>query len=37
MEQRGQKFDSFEEIVEKTVNSKVKATLKPCFYVCKTN
>ena len=37
IEQQGQEFDSFKELVEKTVNAKVKATLPPYFYTCKTD
>ena len=37
MEQRGQELDSFEEIVEKTVNAKAKAALRPRSYTCKTD
>ena len=37
MEQRGQKLNSFKEIVEKAVNAKAKAALRPCSYTCNTN
>ena len=37
MEQRGQELNSFEELVEKTVDAKAKAALRPRFFVCKTN
>ena len=35
--QRGQELDSFKEIVEKAVNAKAKAAIRPCYYVCNTN
>ena len=34
MEQRGQELNSFKEIVEKAVNAKAKATLRPRSYAC---
>ena len=37
MEQRGQKLNSFKEIVEKAVNAKAIAALRPRPYVCNTN
>ena len=37
IEQRGQKFDTFKEIVKKAVNAKAKAALRLCFYVCSIN
>ena len=37
MEQRGQEFNSFEEIVEKTIDAKAKAAFSPYFYACITN
>ena len=37
IEQRGRELDSFEEIVEKTVDAKAKAALRPRFYACKTD
>lgn len=36
IEKRGCKFNSFEELVEKTINAKAKTTPKPCFYAQKT-
>ena len=37
MEQRSQKFDSFEELVKKAIDAKAKAALLPRFYVYKTD
>lgn len=37
MEQDGQEFDSFEEIVQKVVNVETKAALKPRFSTRKTD
>ena len=37
IEQHGQEFNSFKEIVKKAVDAKAKATLGPRSYVCKTN
>ena len=37
IEQRGQKLDSFEEIVEKAVDAKIKVALRPGSYACETN
>ena len=37
IEQRGWELDSFEEIVEKAVDTKAKAALKPCSYACDTD
>ena len=37
MEQRGQKLDSFEELVQKAVDAEAKAALWPRFYICNTN
>ena len=37
MEQRGQELDSFEELVEKTVDAEVKTALRPRSYACKTD
>ena len=37
MEQRGQELDSFEELVEKVVDAKAKAALRPRSYACKTD
>ena len=37
IEQRGQKLDSFEELVKKAVDAEAKAALWPRFYACKTN
>ena len=37
MEQRGRELDSFEELVEKTVDAKAKAALRPRSYVRKTD
>ena len=37
MEQCGQELNSFEEIIEKTVDAKAKATFRPRSYACKTD
>ena len=37
MEQRGRELNSFEELVEKTVETKAKAALRPRSYACETN
>ena len=37
MKQRGQKLDSFKELVEKAVDAEAKAALRPCSYARKTN
>ena len=37
IEQRGQKLNSFEELVKKAVGAKAKAALWPRSYICKTN
>ena len=37
MEQRGQKLNSFEEIVKKAIDAKAKAALRPCSYAHNTN
>ena len=37
IEQRGRELDSFEEIVEKAIDAKAKAALKPRSYACNTN
>ena len=37
MEQRGLKLNSFKELVEKAVDAKVKAALRPRSYACKTD
>ena len=37
MKQRGQELNSFEEIVQKTVDAKAKAALRPRSYICNTN
>ena len=37
MEQRGQELDSFEELVEKTVDAEVKAALWPRSYARETD
>ena len=37
IEQRGREFDSFEELVKKTVNAEAKAALRPSSYTCKTD
>ena len=37
IEQRGQELNNFEEIVEKVVDAKVKAALRPRFYTCNTD
>ena len=37
MEQRGLELDSFEELVEKAVDAKVKAAFRPRSYACKTD
>ena len=37
IEQRGREFNNFKELVEKTVNAKAKAILRPHSYTCKTN
>ena len=37
IEQRGQELKSFEELVEKAVDAKAKAALRPRFYTCKTD
>ena len=37
IEQHGQELDSFEEIVEKAVDTKAKAVLKPCSYTRDTD
>lgn len=37
VEKRGLELDSFEEIVEKVVDAKVKTVLRPRFYICETN
>ena len=37
IEQRGQKLDSFKEIVEKAVDAKAKTTFRPCSYVWNTD
>ena len=34
IEQRGRELDSFEELVEKAVNAKAKAALRPRSYAC---
>ena len=36
MEQQGQELNTFKELVEKTVNARVKVALRPRFYACKT-
>ena len=37
MEQRGQEFDSFKELVQKIVDAEAKAALWPRSYICDTN
>ena len=37
IKQRGREFDSFEEIIKKTVNAKTKAIFRPRCYLFKTN
>ena len=37
MEQRDPEIDNFEELVEKAVDPKAKAALRPRFYTCKTD
>ena len=37
IEQCGRELNSFEEIVEKTVDAKAKAALRPCSYARNTN
>ena len=37
MEQRGRELNSFKELVEKAVNAKAKAALRPRFYARETN
>lgn len=37
IDQRNRELNSFDEIVEKTVDAKVKATLRPRSYTCKTD
>ena len=35
IELHGQKLNSFEEIIEKTINAKDKSIFRPGFYTCK--
>ena len=35
IEQRSRELDSFKELVKKAVDAKVKAALRPRFYICK--
>lgn len=37
MEQCGRKLDSFQDMVQKTVNAKAKSSFQPCFSACKTD
>ena len=37
MEQRGRELNSFKELVEKAVDAKAKAALRPRSYTCKTD
>ena len=37
IEQRGQEFDSFEELIKKAVDTKAKAALRTYFYTRKTD
>ena len=37
MEQRGRELDRFKELVEKTVDAKAKAVLRPCSYARETD
>ena len=37
IEQHGRELDSFDEIIEKAINTKAKATFRPCSYTRNTN
>ena len=37
IEQRGRELNSFKELIQKAVDAKAKAALRPRFYACKTD